>query len=90
MTVRRTYATPEIAARLVRALEADRPSFVRAVVNGSEVAFTLTGPTARSVRATADDLLACLAAAENATGIGRSAERRAPSSGSDAETSADR
>jgi hypothetical protein len=64
VTVRRTFPTPEVARRLAAAVGADNPSFVRVEVEGSELTVRLTSRSAASARATLDDLMACLRAAE--------------------------
>jgi hypothetical protein len=45
-------------------LAADTPPFVQLVVEGAELVLRTRGPSARSVRATFEDLLACVQAAE--------------------------
>jgi hypothetical protein len=52
------------ARRVVEALRADNPSFVTVVAKGSEIEIRLTARSAASARATLEDLLACLRAAE--------------------------
>lgn len=64
--VRRACASPREAERLRAAVAADNPSFVRVEVEGSELVIRLTADSAGSARATLDDLLACLGAAERA------------------------
>jgi Transcription factor Pcc1 len=65
----RSYPTAAVARRLLRALEPDRPEFLRAELAGATVRFHLRAASAASARATLDDLLACLAAAERASGL---------------------
>ncbi len=69
MTLRRRCGSATVARRLARALEADRPAFLRTGVRGSVLTFAFRAPNAASARATCDDLLACLAAAERVQGI---------------------
>jgi hypothetical protein len=64
--VRRACASPAEAERLLAAVAADNPEFVRMGVEESDLVVRLTAPTPASARATLDDLLACLAAAERA------------------------
>jgi len=45
-------------------LAADTPPFVRLDVEGAELVIRTSAPSARSVRATLEDLLACVQAAE--------------------------
>ncbi|HEV2317677.1 MAG TPA: KEOPS complex subunit Pcc1 [Thermoplasmata archaeon] len=72
MTVRleRTYASADAAQRLEKALRADAPPNLVAQVEGATLRFVLTSPTAASARATLEDLLACLAAAEKTLELG--------------------
>jgi len=48
----------------VEALRADNPSFVSVEADGREIEVRLTARSAASARATLEDLLACLRAAE--------------------------
>jgi hypothetical protein len=53
----------------VEAVRADNPAFVSVEAVGSEIEIRLTSSSAASARATLDDLLACIRAAERtATG----------------------
>jgi hypothetical protein len=65
--VRRLCATTEEAERLRTAVAPDNPEYVRVSVEGSELVIRLTAPSPASARATLEDLLGCLAAAERAT-----------------------
>jgi hypothetical protein len=75
VTVRleRRYASPDVADRLRRALEADQAGRVHAERDGANLSFTLSSDDPGSARATLDDLLACLGAAERTLGITPSA-----------------
>ena len=64
MTLHRRYPSAAFARRMAAALEADQPAHVQWVVRGSSIQFRFTGATPESARATGDDLLACLTAAE--------------------------
>ncbi|MGD0587558.1 MAG: KEOPS complex subunit Pcc1 [Thermoplasmata archaeon] len=66
MTVRLrgTFPDPTTALRVVDALRADNPSFVSVEAVGNEIEIRLTSSSAASARATLEDLLACLRAAE--------------------------
>lgn len=64
MVLRRAYASPEEAERIRRALAPDRPPNLTDRVEGATLVLELTSPSARSARATLEDLLPCLAAAE--------------------------
>jgi hypothetical protein len=64
--VRRVCASPTEAARLRAAVVADNPEYVRAEVDGADLVLRVAAPSAASARATLEDLLACLGAAERA------------------------
>jgi hypothetical protein len=66
VVVRHTCGSPTEAERLRRAVEADNPEHVRVTVEGSELVVRVDPGPAASARATLDDLLACLAVAEQA------------------------
>jgi len=71
VALHRRYASPAEAERIRRALEPDAPPNLRSRVDGAELHLELAAPSARSARATLEDLLPCLDAAEKA-GAGRS------------------
>ena len=50
----------------MRAVAADQPGYVHGESDGPTVRFVITGPSAASVRATIEDLLACVQSAEKA------------------------
>jgi hypothetical protein len=56
--------TGEEAERLRAALAADTPAFVRLAVEGADLVIETSSGSAASVRATFEDLLPCLQAAE--------------------------
>ncbi len=64
---RRTYGSPEAAERLRRAIAVDTPEFVTLSVDGSTLTIRTHAASARSARATLEDLVACLQVAERAT-----------------------
>ncbi|MCI4343847.1 MAG: hypothetical protein L3J92_07055 [Thermoplasmata archaeon] len=64
MVARRPCADPESAERLRRALVADTPSYVHLEVEGSDLVVRTSATSARTVRATFEDLLACVQVAE--------------------------
>jgi len=66
--VRRTCATPADAERLRAAVVADNPEYVGVEVDGTDLVVRLVAPSAASARATLEDLMACLAAAERTMG----------------------
>ncbi len=68
VVVRRACRSPRAARALRDAVRADTPDFVVLRADGASLTVRLTAPSASSARATLDDLLACLGAAERATG----------------------
>jgi hypothetical protein len=62
--VRRTYASAVIAEQVRRAVAADDPAYVQGSVVGATLEYRLEATHAASARATLDDLLACVNAAE--------------------------
>ncbi|MFI5413731.1 MAG: KEOPS complex subunit Pcc1 [Candidatus Lutacidiplasmatales archaeon] len=70
--LRGSLADPTTALRIADALRADNPPFVSVEAIGSEIEVRLSATSAASARATLEDLLACLRAAER-TPTGRSA-----------------
>ena len=70
VSVRRSCASPELAERLRAAVAADTPEYVEVAVRGTELEIRLRAASAASARATLEDLLACLKAAEATAGPG--------------------
>jgi len=66
VVARHACASRTEAERLSRVLAADNPEHVRVEVDGSDLVVRVAPGAAASVRATLDDLLACLLAAEKA------------------------
>jgi hypothetical protein len=64
VTLRRRYRSPAEARRLAAALEADQPEDLRWHVRGRVLEFRFDATTPESARATGDDLLAYLSAAD--------------------------
>lgn len=64
VVVRRRCADPAEATALRMAVAVDNPSYVAMEVEGSELVVRLSATSASSARATLEDLLACLKAAE--------------------------
>lgn len=62
--MRRTCASAAEARRLRAAVAADNPPFVRVEVEGTALVIRVTAASPESARATLEDLLACLSAAE--------------------------
>lgn len=69
MTLARNYPTAEEAERIRRALAPDSTPDLTVRVEGSTLVLELRSRTPASARATAEDLLPCVAAAERAQGI---------------------
>ncbi len=68
MRVERACASPAAAEALRESVAADTPDFVRLSVEGATLVIELTAESAASARASLDDLLACLRAAERTAG----------------------
>jgi len=68
VTVRRACANAALARRLRAAVAADNPAYVAVTVVGDDLEIRLGATSAASARATLEDLLACLKAAEGAAG----------------------
>jgi hypothetical protein len=69
VTLERSYSSAEEAAALYRALEPDRPDYLESTCDGPRLRFRVVAPNAASARATLEDLLASLSAAERVRGI---------------------
>lgn len=69
VTLEREYASAEEAAALLQALEPDRPEYLETSREGARVRFRVVAQNAGSARATLEDLLAALSAAERARGL---------------------
>jgi hypothetical protein len=80
VTLEREYASPGEAAALFRALEPDRPDYLEATCDGPRLRFRVVAANAASARATLEDLLAALSAAERARAIGPAGGARRGSS----------
>ena len=68
VVVRHRCATPAAARALRAAVAADNPSYVTVELDGAELVVRLRTASLMSARATLDDLLACLSAAERSVG----------------------
>lgn len=69
LELRTEYDDPRIAESIHRALEPDNKGYVESILEGKSILFKIKAKDAGSMRATADDLLACLKLAEEASGI---------------------
>jgi hypothetical protein len=77
----RRHGPPGEAERLRAAVQPDTPDFVRLSVDGDDLVIETTARSAASARATFEDLLPCLQAAERAAspaGGGRAERDRRP------------
>ncbi len=81
VVLRRTYSTAAIAEQVRRAVAADDPSYVRSSVLGAVLEYRIEAPHAASARATLDDLLACVNAAEHSLSLTESSHRSTPEIG---------
>jgi hypothetical protein len=75
VVVRRRCADPDEARRLAAAVAADNPPHVVAAADGALLELRVAPASAASVRATLDDLLSGIAAAEGAARSGRATRR---------------
>ena len=71
----RPCASAADARRLADAVRADNPRYVAVEADGATLRVRVRAATAASARATLEDLLACLQAAERAAGTGTSGPR---------------
>lgn len=69
VTLEREYASVEEAVALLQVLEPDRPAYLESTRKGARVRFRVVALSAASARATLEDLLAALSAAERARGL---------------------
>ena len=70
VVVRRTFASAAEARALVAAVAADTPGYVALAADGPTLEIRLSAASATSARATLEDLLACLRAAERTLAAG--------------------
>lgn len=78
VTLEREYSSEEEAAALLQALEPDRPEYLESAREGARVRFRVVAESAGSARATLEDLLAALSAAERARGLRPALASRRP------------
>ena len=69
LELRTEYEDAKVAESIYRALEPDNDGYVESALDGRSIIFKMRSEDAGSMRATADDLLACLKIAEEASGI---------------------
>ncbi len=71
LDLRVEYGSPETAAAVAAALDPDNGTYVEMEVRENVINFKMEAKSAGSLRNTADDLLACLKIAEEASGLVR-------------------
>ena len=64
-----TYPDSRVAEAVMNALDPDNKGYVSSELHGSTIVFRMEALSAGTLRNTADDLLACLKAAEEAAGM---------------------
>ena len=63
------YHDGETAAAIFGALEPDNEGYINSEKNGNELSFVINADNAGTLRNAADDLLACIKIAEEASGL---------------------
>jgi len=69
LDLRFPYGDARTAATVLAAVRPENGRYVQAELQGTEVRYHLQAETAGTLRNTADDLLACIKAAEEAAGL---------------------
>jgi len=69
--LRRTWPSAEIAAHIAQAVAADNPEYVEARAQGADLILRVRSTSAASARASVDDLLACVRAAEQTVAVAK-------------------
>ncbi len=69
LELRIDYDGAETAKAVLGAIEPDNEGYVESRIEGSTLFFTIKAEDAGSMRNTADDLLACIKIAEEASGL---------------------
>jgi tRNA threonylcarbamoyladenosine modification (KEOPS) complex Pcc1 subunit len=69
LDLRVEYGDPEAARTVYLALEPDNAGYVESSIDGRSLGFRISAVDAGSLRNSADDLLACLRIAEDASGL---------------------
>jgi len=63
------YPDSKTAEAVMKALDPDNGGYVKSVMSGNVITFSIEASNAGTMRNTADDLMACLKTAEEAIGI---------------------
>jgi tRNA threonylcarbamoyladenosine modification (KEOPS) complex Pcc1 subunit len=63
------YADERTAELILGSVSPDNGSYVRSELNGNRITFRMAADDAGTLRSTADDLLACIKIAEEASGL---------------------
>ena len=63
------YADPETAKLILRSVTPDNGAYVESQLAGKRIIFRMKADNAGTLRSTADDLLACIKIAEEASGL---------------------
>ncbi len=69
LTLTFTYRDARTAETILSSVAPENGSYVRAELDGTSVHYTMSAENAGTLRNTADDLMACIKAAEDAAGI---------------------
>ena len=69
LELRITYPSGHDAEMIFRALEPDNTGYVESSTEGNELFFVITADNAGTLRNAADDLLACVRTAQEASGL---------------------
>ena len=69
LTLTFTYRDARTAETILSSVAPENGGYVRAELDGASVHYTMSAENAGTLRNTADDLMACIKAAEDAAGI---------------------
>ncbi len=69
LELRIEYSDGKVASTVFRALEPDNKGYVESRLDGNVITFSMKADNAGTMRNTADDLLACIKIAEEASGL---------------------
>ncbi len=71
VSLARRYDDPHVAELVAAAIGADNPGHVEVGTAAGSIKIRVVAPSAASARATLEDLMACVQAAEGTVGVGR-------------------